>query len=117
MLKWIKEKIEKHNHKKIKKIVDNMAITALQTYKASTLNVFSLLKTSYKKKLLHKIETNKIWSRKKYDVIFKKIAKDCGVDYENCVEYVNYELLKGEYTQWCIKNIPQTKENQKKHTT
>ena len=127
MFKWIKGKIEEYNCKRAKRVIDEISIIALQTYQASTLNIFNLLKPSYKRRLLRRIETNKIWSKKKYDVVFKKIASKRGIDHKNSTKSLNYELLKGEYTQWCVKNISlaaknglktsEMKENQKNHTT
>ena len=127
MFKWIKERIQEYNCKKKKRIVHEISILALQTYQASTLNIFNLLKLSYKKRLLRSVETNKIWSKKKYNKIFKKILIKRGLDHETSIKDLNYELLKGEYTQWCVKNIflekeiglktPEIKENQKNHTT
>jgi hypothetical protein len=105
MFTWIKIKFKEYKLKKINKIIDNSSITALYIYQFSTLNVYNLFKPEHKKKMLYKISTNSTWSEEKYNDILKKIIKKHNIDYNYYSKRINYELLKGEYTQWCLKNI------------
>ena len=84
--------------------VNNFALLTLRKYKIAILELHHLSGPKRKRLIAAKARAGTLWSKRQYNKVLAKALKDhIHLNYDECIEVINYKKLKEDFTYWSKK--------------